>query len=171
MKFSVGCLVLSWLSSWLCQDILWLLIRYFLTKTVLSLRQLRTHNNHLSPNFNSVWQTIPEMVFLRALILFLVLQDCTEIGFTAPSGLLKSLLTNLISEDNSLLTNLIEEDNPMKLFGSLGTNRKLSMTLLLIENSKSWKKMGTKYFQSWTWIYRPVHLFLDLGSLHLIQSL
>ena len=75
------------------------------------------------------------MVFLRALILFLVLQDCTEMGFTAPSGLLKSLLTNLIEEDNSLLTNLIEEDNPMKLFGSLGTNRKLSMTLLLIENS------------------------------------
>ena len=83
-------------------------------------------------NFNSVCQTIPKMVFLRALILFLVLQDCTEMGFTAPSGLLKSLLTNLISEDNSLLTNLIEEDNPMKLFGSLGNSRKLSMTLLLI---------------------------------------
>ena len=108
-----------------------------LTKTLKSLSQLRTHNNHLIPNFNSVWQTIPKMVFLRALILFLVLQDCTEMGFTAPSGLLKSLLTNLIEEDNSLLTNLIEEDNPMKLFGSLGTNRKLSMTLLLIENSKS----------------------------------
>ena len=67
------------------------------------------------------------MVLLRALILFLVLQDCAEMGFTAPSGLLKSLLTNLIQQDNSLLTNLIEEDNPMKLFGSLGTNRKLSM--------------------------------------------
>ena len=87
------------------------------------------------------------MVFLRALILFLVLQDCTEIGFTAPSGLLKSLLTNLISEDNSLLTNLIEEDNPMKLFGSLGTSRKLSMTLLLIEKSKSLKKWGQNIFK------------------------
>ena len=87
------------------------------------------------------------MVFLQALILFLVLQDCTEMGFTAPSGLLKSLLTNLIEEDNSLLTNLIEDDNPMKLFGSLGTNRKLSMTLLLIENSKSRKKWGNNIFK------------------------
>ena len=47
------------------------------------------------------------MVFLRALILFLVLQDCAEMGFTAPSGLLKSLLTNLIEEGGFQLVDLI----------------------------------------------------------------
>ena len=54
-----------------------------------------------------------KMELLRAIVLFLVL---VEMGFAAPAGLFKSLLSNGLS-------NLIEQENPMEIFGH---SRKLS---------------------------------------------
>ena len=68
---------------------------------------------YLNPNHDSVCQTMPKMEILRALVLSLIL---VEMGFTAPAGLFKSLLSNGLS-------NLIEQENPMEVFGQ---SRKLS---------------------------------------------
>ena len=52
---------------------------------------------------------MPKMELLRGLILYLVF---VEMGFAAPAGLFKSLLSNGLS-------NLIEQENPMERQGNL----------------------------------------------------